>query len=900
MGFFDRFIQRPITEQEQHEIMQEALLNVKLDGKHEETKKFIREVIQTYETSSNKQLAKTLEEQNGSISLEEVLHDTDGSTRPISKPLRAVGVQQDINIEKYIIDADYRIELLQWLEKMFLTDEHLGGAVKKVVRMLSTDFHLEIKYEDNTVLKNNILRELEALTFGDLNIYPNGKNVRTETNNSAINNMAAQLVIYGAISRMILVDKKNKVIGTTPVNLKHVVPSITKENNVEWVQRYTDEINSFEYLIQFKHDNNNIITDTSYIINPHRGVNHNGMLENINLLQVDSQRFLPLSPKRYIYNPALTLQDNPIGIPPLINAIAANKLERSMMGGVASYAEKFNAVSFLTVLVKPITAKNGEGRTAYAKRVSDLLNRVTEKIDNGFRYGYFIGFQGVHEISVNSTQSDAVGFNTLYKWAIINKSSGLGIPPLLLGVETQVSESLARILIQTMLAELKDYQDCLADSLHKYYMMYLQLNKPSYYQRMVKNNTVLKVVFNSSTIQDKLRQEQAKALETNRYISMVNQGIISNDQAAQMLGFEKAYLPEPPENRDTPNKPLAKKKKDEPNTAKKPSNDKINEFTEHETVEAVLRKYENNDFFWEHGHTHLADWSHEVFEDDKDEEKKAMFKLIEELQKDATKENKLFAGRLTKLMDKFLKNYVGDTTSYAAFLDSFLNFVQNEFFSFFNYDKISKKMFDRFKKTNVNTILKTTGLSDRTFLDERFHKYFKDYSDHYLGKYISNPETIRAINKYLVEKVVTNEIVVFDDRVLRDIRRLPNVVLPEQDYQLKRIISTTVSKYQNAGKVLALEEKGVTTMRVASLLSNKTCAYCRQLHGTTFNVPTIANRYKMTINTNTLEDLQVYTPFVTSLYRTPDVMPTDSQLLALSGVVIPFHPHCQCTYQIAL
>lgn len=899
MGLFDIFKQTPITEQEQHEIMQEALLNVDLDGKHEETKKFIREVIQTYETSSNKDLAKTLEEQNGRVSLEEILHDTGGNTRPINKPLRAVGVQQDINIEKYIVDADYRIELLQWLEKMFLTDEHLGSAVKKVVRMLSTDYHLEIKYEDNTVLKSDILRELEAISFGDLNIYTNDNNVRTETNNAAINNMAAQLVIYGAISRMILINKQNKVIGTTPVNLKHVVPSITKENNIEWVQRYTDELNSFEYLIQFKHDANNIITDTNYIINPHRGVNHNGMLENINLLQVDSQRYLPLNPKRYIYNPALTLQDNPVGIPPLINAIAANKLERSMMGGVASYAEKFNAVSFLTVLVKPITAKNGEGRTAYAKRVEDLLNRVTEKIDNGFRYGYFIGFQGVHEISVNSTQSDAVGFNTLYKWAIINKSSGLGIPPLLLGVETQVSESLARILIQTMLAELKDYQDCLADSLHKFYMMYLQLNKPSYYKRMVENNIILKVVFNTSTIQDKLRQEQAKALEVNRYITMVNQGIISNDQAAQMLGFEKAYLQEPPQDRETPNKPLAKKKKDEPNTNKRPANDKINEFNE--AVEEVIAKYSNNDFFWEEGHVHLADWSeHEKFADKNPNEKKDMFKLIQELQKDATQENKNFAKKVTTLMDNFLKNYRGNSESYPSFLDSFLNFVQKQFFSFFNYDKISKKMFDKFKKQNVSTIMSTTGLDNKGFLDDKFHKYFKDFSNHYLGKYITNPETIRAINKYLVEKVVTNEIVYFDERVLRDIRNLPNVVLPEQDYQLKRVISTTVSKYQNAGKVLALEAKGVTTMQVVSLLSNKTCAYCRQLHGTKFNVPSVANRYRMTINTNTLEDLQVYTPFVTSLYKTPDVMPTDNELLALSGVVIPFHPHCQCTYQIAL
>ena len=87
-------------------------------------------------------------------------------------------------------------------------------------------------------------------------------------------------------------------------------------------------------------------------------------------------------------------------------------------------------------------------------------------------------------------------------------------------------------------------------------------------------------------------------------------------------------------------------------------------------------------------------------------------------------------------------------------------------------------------------------------------------------------------------------------------------------------------------------------MEVISLLTAKTCGYCRQLHGKIFSVPNVANRYRMTINTNTLEDLQVYTPFVTSLYKTVDTMPTNTELLTLSGVVIPFHPHCQCTYQI--
>ena len=207
-------------------------------------------------------------------------------------------------------------------------------------------------------------------------------------------------------------------------------------------------------------------------------------------------------------------------------------------------------------------------------------------------------------------------------------------------------------------------------------------------------------------------------------------------------------------------------------------------------------------------------------------------------------------------------------------------------------------MIKDFQNNNINIVLKKTGVTSKDFLNTNFHTYFKNVSSHYLGKFITNKPTIEAINNYLRDKVVTNEIIVFDDQVIKDIRALPNVVLPKQDYQLRRVISTTVSKYQNAGTVLALESIGVTEVEVMSLMGKNTCGYCRQLNGTVFSVPTIANRYNQTINVNALEDLQTYTPFVTSLYKTKADMPIDPTLLALSGVVIPFHPHCQCIYQI--
>ena len=896
MGFFDRlkkYTTPVITQQEEHEIMHEAITNVSLEGRHEGTKKLLSEVAAKYQDNTNLEFAKKLDK----ISLDEVVHDVANGTREsISKPMKDLGTTYDILINKYLINADYRLEVLNWLEKLFLSDEHLGNAVKKIVRMLSTDYTLDLKYENNRVLKTKMLKILENVSFGEHNSYRNTEKTVIETNKGVINNMALQLILSGTISRMILTDK-NKVCGTAVVNTKHILPLLTKNGNIEWLQKYESNQGRYEYLIQMQHDAGNIMTDTGYVVNPHRGSAYNPNLQDNNILTINDTKYLELSNKRFIYTPCVTLQDNPIAIPPLLNVISAHKLERTMIGGVAAYAERFNAVSFLTVLIRPVTSKNGESKQAYKKRVNELIERVTDKIDNGFKNGYFIGFKDVHDININATQSDAVGFNTLYKWAIINKASGLGVPPLLLGVETQVSESLARILVQTMMAELQDYQDCIADALHKFFMLYLQLNHSDYYLRMKKNNTVLKINFGSSTVQDKLRFEQAKALELNRVISMVNQGFISNEQGAKMLGLEKSYLKNPPDNSPQPNKPLAKKKKDEPNTQAKPARGKINEFKEQLMFSLTQKGLVNKDIFWEKGCQHdKANWSHKQFSEEG--LKKELFRLVEEIQKEVIKENVKYTSKINGLISEFLDRYSESVfVSYESFITDFLEFLQSNFFTYFDYDKISQTMVDKFKKKNFNTILKVTGATP-DFLNESFHTYFKNVSNHYLGKFISNPATISAINNYLFDKVVTNEIIVFSDQVLDDIRNLPNVVLPKQDYQLKRIVATTVSKYQNAGSVLAMQSIGVTKIQVVSLMAANTCGYCKALNGTTFETSSIANRYQQTINTNQLEDLQLYTPFVTSLYPKPSAMPTNSSLLAMSGVVIPFHPHCQCVYEI--
>ena len=888
----------PLTEEEQLVIMQDTLHKLSNKARlHEDTKKVLREAISVYgepDYATKVQDLPIVEAE----SFAEELHKADGGTKNLSRPQRSVGTTEDIVIKKYMINPDYRAEILYNLEEMFFTDEHLGGAAKKIVKMLSVDFKLNLKYEDNTVLKSKILRELECLDFGDKNIYTDKDEIAiNESNNTAINNMALQLVITGAIGRAALLTEKPKVVGTTPLDLKHVRPYITKEGNIEWVQRFETKQNTFNYLTQLRHDGGNMITDPNIVLNPYRGADYNGVLDMDYTLKLDGTSYIPLNKERFIYQPAITYQDNPIGVPPFLTALASAKLERSMLGGVANYSERFNAVSFVTVLVRPITAKNGESRDAYAARVNDLLTKVTEKIDNGFRNGYFIGFTGVHDIKIDSTQADATGFNILYKWAVVNKASGLGIPPLLLGVETQVSESLARILVQTMLAELKEYQDALGDALLKFFNFYLKINQPAYALRMREKNIKLELKFKNSSIEDNLRAEQAKALEVNRLVTLVNQGIISNDDMAIELGYEKAHLKNPPvAEAVSPNKPLAKKKKGEPNTNDKPSRSKINEFKA--DVFEYLETYGlvNKDTFWDKDHAHEVDWEVESFAE-KTDLKKNLFDLITQLQKEVVGENVAFNLKLKKLLNDFLIQYENKEVSYPVFVAELVTFIGEKFEQYFDYSKISQNMINTFQTTNVPNIIKKTQ-AKTDFLNQDFHNYFKNVSDHYLGKFISNPATVKAINDYLVEKVVTNEIIVFDEKVMNDIKAIPNTVLNLQDYQLKRVISTTVSRYQNAGIVAAFNDIGVTEMQVVSVNSFNTCAYCKQLHGTIFSVPNIHNRYSQVINSNILEDLQLYTPFVNSLYSKVEAMPKDAALLALSGVAIPFHSHCQCMYQV--
>jgi hypothetical protein len=453
-----------------------------------------------------------------------------------------------------------------------------------------------------------------------------------------------------------------------------------------------------------------------------------------------------------------------------------------------------------------------------------------------------------------------------------------------------------------MVAELKDYQDAMADAMVKFYTLYLKLNHPDYALEMRKNNTVLKINFTKSTIQDSLRHEQTLALTVNRLMNLVKQGVISNEQMAKELGYSKSYLPEPPTEKvkePVDNTKRAKARKDDPKPEQKPSRSKQNSFRLGRYYPRLASMINEDYDMWDSDHTHEVHWSTEGFVDSpSDNLRKDLFDLVNQIQAEVGVENKSFALKLEGLIGEYLKDYKGKSMKYEDFVTKFMEFIQKSFFQNFDYEKVSSSMVKTFKNTNFNTVLKSTGAA-KEFLNKDFHKYFKNVSSHYLGKFISNTPTVTAINDYLIDKVVTNEIIVFDDKVIQDIRNMAGVVLPAQDYQLRRVVATTVSKYQNAASVLAMESVGITEVEVMSLMAANTCSYCKTLNGRVFSVPTISNRYKQVIGANVLEDVNIYTPFVTNLYKSAKDMPLDSALLALSGVVIPFHSHCQCVYVIA-
>lgn len=442
--------------------------------------------------------------------------------------------------ELSMTQPDFNYQLLSALEHLSIFHEDISYAVDNIVQLGNTagSFPSGVYFDD--AISEDLQREMIArLKMKSKEWYSFSGGI-----NSVINDLLAQAAITGAISAEIVpterLDGVKKIVIVSPKNIK------------------------------FKYNK-----DKDYYA-PHQ------MIPQGTLSMTNDMQSVELNTTTYFYSAIRRNGEKPYAIPPFLSALDSVGLGRDIKGNFTHIIKKLGVLGFLEVLVNGPRPNQGESDDEYFRRTEKYLDQVVPEIEKGLAEGYVTGFKGMHEFKMHNTTGNVQGAKELIEINDTKLMAGLKQDPLMFGRNFSTTETLGRVILAKMTTQVGNYQHLVATFLEKLFLLDLQLAGYP-----VKN---VEIEFEPPMVGDKQREEEARGKQIENLNSLYNQGVISQQQRAQELGYEKPDQDEPRtsaltnmlnpdnsqggvDNKDK-NKPKSDGKKTDPNEEGDPTDEK--------------------------------------------------------------------------------------------------------------------------------------------------------------------------------------------------------------------------------------------------------------------------------------------------------------------------------------
>jgi len=171
--------------------------------------------------------------------------------------------------------------------------------------------------------------------------------------------------------------------------------------------------------------------------------------------------------------------------------------------------------------------------------------------------------------------------------------------------------------------------------------------------------------------------------------------------------------------------------------------------------------------------------------------------------------------------------------------------------------------------------------------DARAVDFLSQVDNFYVSKWIQNPDAIATVKTFLSERYLEHGAGLFGRETpenLQAFRDLFGQKLADlEDWQVGRIIDTSVTRMQNWAAVAQLHEAAVTELEVYE--PTQECDFCAQMNGRIISVP-LAYQTMMYQTGLTPEE---YSAALASVQPTVENIDT----LVAKGALPPYHPHCR-------
>lgn len=247
--------------------------------------------------------------------------------------------------------------------------------------------------------------------------------------------------------------------------------------------------------------------------------------------------FIKLNTHTYKYASLYSDVDEPYGIPPFLAALDSLKGQHDMRTNFKHIMELMGMVGFLEAKIEKPSRKSSESEQSYETRLNNLLKRLKENLRDGLKDGVVTGFIDEHEFELNSTTQNLSNIEKPWNMNQQSVANGLGVNSSLIGVQASTTEGGAGIQLSKMIAQLSNLQKLIANVLRFIYRLELQLAGF--------NCNGIEIVFNTSTISDEVKVQQGQEYKIRNLTSLYNQGIISQEDFAFLMGYNRPDKKEP-------------------------------------------------------------------------------------------------------------------------------------------------------------------------------------------------------------------------------------------------------------------------------------------------------------------------------------------------------------------
>lgn len=250
-----------------------------------------------------------------------------------------------------------------------------------------------------------------------------------------------------------------------------------------------------------------------------------------------AKEYIELNENTYKYYAINGDQELPYGIPPYLPTLAAVKTQGIMNDNIKFIIELMGIVGFLEVLISTPDMEHDESDKEYKAELELLLDEAKAQIQKGFRDGVIVGVEGAHEFKFHSVTKDTRGATELFQQNELQFMSGLKQDASLMGRSYGTSETQISVVFTKLLSQLKNIQSIVKRNLEFGYALELRLAGFEF--------TTITVEFKRSTLLDELKFQQAEEIKIRNSNALYLDGIISQDEYADRMGFDAPDKSEP-------------------------------------------------------------------------------------------------------------------------------------------------------------------------------------------------------------------------------------------------------------------------------------------------------------------------------------------------------------------